>query len=406
MGVWTHYLKDIEFLNWSDKNYKGKAIKIGAGVQGYEAIEAAQAQGLVAVGGECPTVGVAGGYTQGGGHSALSTSFGLGADQTLEWEVVTAAGKLVTASRTQNADLYWALSGGGGGTYGVVVSLTAKAHPDAVVSGASLMFYSSTTTSNSFYAAVEAFHSLLPAMVDSGAMIVYYFSDAFFEISPLTAYGKTEAEVKVIMTPLATALNKLNITYTLTYSQSATYVDHYNTYFGPLPFGNIEVGIAQYGGRLIPRSTVFNNNDDLTATVRNITENGVLFIGVGVNVSSPAITSGVSNAVLPAWRDALVHVTLTTPWNFTAPWSEMIVLQDKMTYGIVPQLEAVTPGSGAYMNEADFRQLNWQEDFFGNNYRKLLGIKDKWDPNHLFYAVTAVGSERGTVAADGRMCRA
>ena len=54
-------------------------------------------------------VGVPGGYTQGGGHSALSTSFGLAADQTLEWEVVTAGGKLVTASRTQNADLYWAL---------------------------------------------------------------------------------------------------------------------------------------------------------------------------------------------------------------------------------------------------------------------------------------------------------
>ncbi|PMD28796.1 FAD-binding domain-containing protein [Hyaloscypha variabilis F] len=405
LSVWTHYLKDIEFLDWSDQNYKGKAIKMGAGVQGYEAMAAAGAQGLVAVGGECPTIGVAGGYTQGGGHSALSTSFGLAADQTLEWEVVTASGELVTASRAQNADLYWALSGGGGGTYGVVISLTAKAHSDAIVSGASLIFYSSTTTTDIFYAAVEVFHSLLPAMVDAGAMVVYYFSNAFFEISPITAYGKTEAEVKAIMSPLVKALGTLNITFTLTYSQSATYVDHYNTYFGPLPFGNIEVGIAQYGGRLIPRSTVFNNNDALTATVRNITENGVLFIGVGVNVSSPAINSVVSNAVLPAWRDAVVHATLTTPWNFTGPWSEMIALQDKMTYEIVPQLEAVTPGSGAYMNEADFRQLNWQEDFFGDNYVELLSIKNKWDPNHLFYAVTAVGSTDWTVAANGRMCR-
>jgi FAD/FMN-containing dehydrogenase len=82
---------------------------MGAGVQGYEAMAAAATQGLVGVGGECSTVGVAGGYTQGGGHSALSTSFGLGADQTLEWEVVTASGKLVTASRTENEDLYWAL---------------------------------------------------------------------------------------------------------------------------------------------------------------------------------------------------------------------------------------------------------------------------------------------------------
>jgi hypothetical protein len=405
LAIWTHYLKDIKLLNWEDQNYKGKAIKMGAGVQGFEAMAAAQSQGLVVVGGECPTVGVSGGYTQGGGHSALSTSFGLAADQALEWEVVTASGNLVTASRTQNTDLYWALSGGGGGTYGVVVSLTAKAHPDAVVSGASLIFYSSTTTSDVFYDAVEAFHFLLPGIVDAGAMVVYYFSNAFFEISALTAYSKTEAEVEAIMSPLLAALDKLSITYSLSYSQSPTYVDHYNTYFGPLPFGNIEVGIAQYGGRLIPRSTILNHNSDLTSTVRNITENGVLFIGVGLNVSSHAITSGASNAVLPAWRTALVHATLTTPWNFTTPWSEMIALQDKMTYETIPQIEAVTPGSGAYMNEADFRQPNWQEDFFGENYDKLQSIKEKWDPSHLFYALTAVGSNRWTVAADGRMCR-
>jgi hypothetical protein len=314
LSVWTHYLKDIEFSDWSDEIYQGKAIKMGAGVQGYEAMAAAEAQGLVAVGGECPTVGVAGGYTQGGGHSALSTSFGLAADQTLEWEVVTACGELVTASRTKNSDLYWALSGGGGGTYGIVISLTAKAHPDTIVSGATMTFYSSTTTADNFYAAVEAFHASLPNVVDSGAMVVYYFGDAFFEIAPLTAYNKTEAEVKAMMSPLVASLDGLNITYTLTYSQSANYVEHYNTYFGPLPFGNIRVGIAQYGGRLIPRSTVTDNNEALTATVRNITENGVLFIGVAVNISSPAITSGVSNAVLPAWRKALIDVTFTTPW--------------------------------------------------------------------------------------------
>jgi hypothetical protein len=130
-----------------------------------------------------------------------------------------------------------------------------------------------------------------------------------------------------------------------------------------------------------------------------------MYAGVALNVSSPANTSGVSNAVLPAWREALIHVILSTAWNFTAPWSEMIALQDRMTYEYIPQLEAVTPGSGAYINEADFRQPNWQDDFFGVNYEKLLAIKNKWDPHHLFYATKAVGSEVWTVAEDGRMCR-
>lgn len=109
LAVWTHYLKDIIPIQWGDEEFAGTALKLGAGVQGYEMLQAATALGRVAVGGECPTVGVAGGYTQNGGHSAISTNFGLGADQTLSFEVVTASGKLVTASKTENTDLYWAL---------------------------------------------------------------------------------------------------------------------------------------------------------------------------------------------------------------------------------------------------------------------------------------------------------
>lgn len=61
---------------------------------------------------------------------------------------------------------------------------------------------------------------------------------------------------------------------------------HYNRYFGPLPFGNINVGIAQYGGRLIPRTTLESNVDNFMAVAPNITSDGVLFIGVGTCVSS------------------------------------------------------------------------------------------------------------------------
>jgi len=68
LGLWMQHLKDIEFKDWSDKHYTGKAIKMGAGVLGVEANKAANAEGLQVVGGECPTVGIAGGYTQGECH--------------------------------------------------------------------------------------------------------------------------------------------------------------------------------------------------------------------------------------------------------------------------------------------------------------------------------------------------
>jgi hypothetical protein len=404
LSVWTHYLKDIEYPVWSDQYYQGQAIKVGAGIEGYEILEAASAKGLVVVSGECPTVGLAGGFTQGGGHSALSTSFGLAADQTLEFEVVTASGELVTASRTENADLYWALSGGGGGNYGVVVSMTVKAHPDAMIGGAGLQFAAAYTTSDLFYQAVSEFHALLPAMIDNGTMVVYYFNDAYFIINPITAYNQTSAQVQAILSPFVSVLNNLSIPFEVAYTEFATYEEHYNTYMGPLPYGNIGVAEYQFGSRLIPRSVVEDNNAALQVALRNVTENGVLIVGVAVDVSAPVKSGNVSNAVLPAWRETLVHATLTTAWNSTAPWSDMVKQQELMTDEYVPQLESVTPGSGSYMNEADFRQPNFQEVFFGDNYAALLVIKEKWDPNSLFYAVKAVGSEFWDVANDGRMC--
>lgn len=64
-----HKLKDITFSNYTSEVYTGPAVKMGAGVQAFEAYAASQKVGLDVVGGECPTVGIAGGYTQGGGHS-------------------------------------------------------------------------------------------------------------------------------------------------------------------------------------------------------------------------------------------------------------------------------------------------------------------------------------------------
>ncbi|KAI1524242.1 GlcD FAD FMN-containing dehydrogenase [Pyrenophora tritici-repentis] len=400
LAVWTHHLKDITHVSQYDgSGYDGPAFKIGAGVQGFELMAAARDHSLVTVGGECPTVGIAGGYTQGGGHSAVSTSFGLAADNVLDWQVVTASGSLVNASPTENSDLFWALNGGGGSTYGVVVSMTVKAFKEAVFGGAALSFLTKDNEQDVFYDGIQAFHEELPAMVDAGAMVVHYFTSSFFMIAPLNAYNKTEAEVKAILAPFVAKLDSKGIKYAVEYSEFETYYEHYDKYFGPLPLGNIKVGIAQYGTRLIPRDVVSN----ITETWKAIVEKGVTWIGVGTDVKS--FGSQKTTSVHPAWRKAIVHATLTLPWDFTAPWSEAFVTQEKMTNEIMPLVEAATPGSGSYVNEADFRQPNFQSTFWGENYDKLLDIKKKWDSSGLFYATVGVGSEAWTVQTDGRMCR-
>ncbi|KAF2849814.1 FAD binding domain-containing protein [Plenodomus tracheiphilus IPT5] len=403
LAIWTQSLKNISFGQWSDKYYKGPSVTVGAGVIGYEVLEAANAQGMTVVSGECPTVGLAGGFTQAGGHSVLSTQFGLAADQTLSFQVVTANGKLVTASATQNTDLYWALSGGGGGTYGVVVSMTVRAYKSTQVGGAAMQLLASSITPEKFAAATAKFHELMPAMIDAGAMVVFLQSSQYLVFKPVTVWNSTAAYVKdVVMAPFSKALVDLGITPPIAYSE-LSYRDHYDRYMGPLPRGGYEVTRYQFGGRLIPRAVLENNTAELVKVYADLAANGVLLAGSSANYKKPS--GAPDNAVIPAWRKTITQLQMITNWDSTAPWADMEAAQARLTNEFVPKIEAITPGSGSYMNEADFRQPNWQSTFFGSNFNRLSAIKKKYDPENMFYILKGVGSDAWTVSRDGRMCR-
>jgi FAD/FMN-containing dehydrogenase len=62
-------------------------------------------------------------------------------------------------------------------------------------------------------------------------------------------------------------------------------------------------------------------------------------------------------------------------------------------------LRKLAPSPGAYVAESNFFEETWQESFWGPNYAKLLAIKDKYDPDGLFFGHHGVGSERWS--ADG-----
>ncbi|KAK7751215.1 hypothetical protein SLS62_006901 [Diatrype stigma] len=403
LAIWTHHLKSTEVVDWEDAHYQGKALKLGAGVQAFEALAAAKEAGLVVVTGECPTVGLAGGYIQAGGHSALSTSYGLAADNALSFEVVTPRGDVLTASGAENQDLYWALSGGGGGTFGLVTSVTMKAHPDHMVAGASFQVSATEEEPGRIFEVIDAFHEALPDIVDAGIMVIYFFGSGFLQVPALTAYGKSKEQVEQILLPLANSLAALGVALEPKYTEFPSYHDHYDHYWGPLPEGNIQVGTQLFGGRLISRSALAN----FSSAARQIAEEGAVFIGVGTDVSAfGGAQQQPQNSVLPQWRDSIASASLTLPWSFQAPFQEMIEAQRRITEVVQPIVEMATPGSGAYINEADFLQPDWQETFFGANYPELLRLKRKYDPASLLYARVGVGSEAYEVRSDGRMCRA
>jgi hypothetical protein len=405
LGLWTHFLNSTEVIqNYTSPAYSGPAIRLGAGVQAYQAYEAAYAAGYRVTGGTCPTVGLAGGYTQGGGHGALSSSYGLGADNVLEWEVVTPKGELIVTSPQNHSDLHWALSGGGGGTFGVVVSMTAKLHKDGPTSGGYLSFNTSSGVS-AFWDVIEQFQGGLEPLVDSGAVALYQITNTNF-LSIFTAPGLSASQLKQKLEFFTSSLNQHNITYTFTTSDDPTYFDHFVRYYGPLPAGIWETSHL-VSSRLFPRSVIRENNSGVIAAYRNITSDPN-WIAAGLAMNASHATAGNKpgdNAVLPAWRDALIHTLFYSPWDWEASQSTIQSREDHLTYTIAPSVEGLTPGSGTYLNEANFNQLNWQETFYGENYDELLAIKRKYDPHGLLYARTAVGSEAWAEDGSARLCR-
>lgn len=121
--VWTRRLNNISFAS------DNRTVTVGAGVLWDDLFVAVQSRGRFVIGGGCATVGAAGGFPQGGGFGILSKAYGTAADNVVEITLVTANGDVVTANNESNPDIFWAMRGGGGGTFGIVISLTYRTWP-------------------------------------------------------------------------------------------------------------------------------------------------------------------------------------------------------------------------------------------------------------------------------------
>jgi FAD/FMN-containing dehydrogenase len=115
-----------------------RIARVGPGARWGQVLAAAAPFGLAPLSGSSQDVGVTG-YTLGGGMGWLARKHGFAADSVLRAQIVTADGRLLTVSRDQYPDLFWAIRGGGG-NFGIVTSLEFALHPVATVFAGSAVF--------------------------------------------------------------------------------------------------------------------------------------------------------------------------------------------------------------------------------------------------------------------------
>ncbi|OTA91975.1 hypothetical protein M434DRAFT_388087 [Hypoxylon sp. CO27-5] len=397
LSIWTHNLKQIQFFrDYRQGYYHGPAFKLGTGVQAFEAYEAARKNGVTIIGGEGRTVGVMGGYLLGGGHSPLSSLYGMAADQVLSMEVVTADGRFVTASETSHPDLFWALRGGGGSTFGVVTSVVVKAYPKIKVTTLTYVLATGpTVTAEQFWAALRAFFDGFITYTDAGNYEYFRIQNLgngqfSSDMGPWFAPGMSRAQLESLVVPLFAKFKALGVEVDPVYTE---YDDFYDAWYASFPVEPWGSNAIRQASRLFPKSN-WQDVAKLNATfdtIKSVVEEGGYI--VAFNIAAAPKTGYPDNAVNPAWRNTVMHAIMATLWNATSSEADMKTASDKLTFDWMQRWRDVSPGAGSYMSEADYIEPNSTQAFFGSKYQKLYRIKQLYDPFGVFYAHTAVGSE-------------
>ncbi|KAJ8133219.1 hypothetical protein O1611_g404 [Lasiodiplodia mahajangana] len=421
LSIWTHNMKSVEYVDsfeptctadatttYQPLSGSQKAFTVGAGIQDGEIYHAAAELNLAVVGGGSSDVGLVG-WSTGGGHGWLTSEFGMGADSIIQAEVVLPSGDLVVANECQHSDLFWALRGGGGGTFGVITKLTVKAHPMPRTTTWTFSVTKATDDTSAWWTLLARIHAELPAL-KAGGFQGYYSITGPPATPGLTfggrfnIYNKPNGTMESLIKPVLSLLKEASDT--ATYSSSiawyATWIEFFDAIDG-------EDNAAAPGGaattsRLLPATSLTQNPEYLAEVLALISPEDDPTVGLlntAISGCLIASTTPVDNALNPAWREATIHLNVAEVWRDSTPYTQTWVTTDLMTNVRGAALRSLAPDTGVYYNEADDFEPEWQKSIWGENYERLKAIKLKYDPGHLQWCRRCVGSESWFELEDG-----
>jgi FAD/FMN-containing dehydrogenase len=316
------------------------------------------------------TTGIAG-LTLGGGLGHLSRAYGLAIDNLLEADVVLANGTLVTASEKENADLFWAIRGGGG-NFGIVTSFLFKLSDAGTVYGGPMLWH-----------------------IEDGEEVLRFYRDYILKApNSVYCYFALLTVPPVPIFPQELHLKKMcglvwcNVGDIKKSTKAVDEVRHFKKpaldYVGPMPFN----GLQSLFDALYPKGLQWYWKADF---VKELSENAIrLNINYGHKLPTPHSTMHlypINGAVHNVKNDA-------TPFGYRdANWAQVIVgidpepaNKEKISRWAKEYWEAMHPHSagGAYINFMMEEGHDRVKSSYGKNYERLAKIKTKYDPENFF----------------------
>jgi FAD/FMN-containing dehydrogenase len=437
--IWTRQMDSIElhdaFIAQGCAAKPQPALSLGAGVIWRDAYATAAKAGRYVQGGGCLTVGVAG-LIQSGGFGSFSKRFGLAAASLLEAEIVTADGKMLVANACTNADLFWGLKGGGGGSLGVVTRVTLRTHDLPAFLGG--VFAAIKASSDDAYRRliqrfVAFYHESL--FNPNWGEQVKFHPDNTFEIA-MVFQGIDQASATATWKPFFDEITASPSDYQITMPPLIAAAP--GRYFWDTGFlrhnmpqallwddrpgaplenvfwrGNLnETGwvLDAYQSTWMPQSLLAPDRqaalvDALFASSRHWTQ--ALHFNKGL--------AGAPTDEIAAARDTATNPAATTAFALAIsaaggppafpgipghePDLARALTDAAKVAACMGELRKLVPEPGSYVSESNYFEPDWQRAFWGGNYPRLQAVKRKYDPEGLFFVHHGVGSEAWS--ADG-----
>ena len=432
--IWTRAMKDIELHDtFVAQGCAGlvppqPAVSIGAGAMWMDAYNAVTTKaGRYVQGGGCTTVGVAG-LVQSGGFGSFSKAYGTAAASLLEAEVVTADGVVRIANPRANPDLFWAIKGGGGGSFGVVTRLTLRTHALPNYFGAvnARIKAGSDAAYRRLVERVLAFYRDSLCNPHWGEQITFRSSDTVAISMVFQGFDQKQAQavwrpffdwvtaagsdyvMSTPETPVIPAKLFWNAAVLKSVPGTVRTDDRPDAdaahFFWAGDGGQVGQVLHGYQSAWLPRDLLAPERsgelvDALVAAARmwgvSLHFNKGL-AGAGPDVLAAARDTATNPAVLDAFALAIIAGEEAPAYPGVAGHQPIffVARRDAKTIGAaMAPLKRLLPAPASYVSESDYFEADWRTAYWGENHARLAAIKHRYDPDDLFFVHHGVGSE-------------